>query len=244
MELRGKTAVITGSAIRIGRQTCLELASRGANIVINYRSSAGAASKLVDEITDMGVGALAVQGDVSRSEDVARIHREARAAFGPVQVLVNNASTYPRVPIEELTEQDWDDAIAVNLKGPFLCSLEFGRQMVRDGGGVIVNLSDWAAMHPYPEYLPYLTAKGGIITMTKAFARELAPTVRVNAVAPGPIFPPLDLDEEEIEEARQGTLLKRWGSPSDVARAIAFLIEGSDFITGAILPVDGGRLIA
>jgi pteridine reductase len=92
--------------------------------------------------------------------------------------------------------------------------------------------------------LPYLTAKGGIITMTKAFARELAPKVRVNAVAPGPIFPPLDLTEEEVEEARVGTLLQRWGNAADIASAIAFLIEGSDFITGAILPVDGGRLIA
>jgi pteridine reductase len=244
VELRDKTALVTGSAIRIGRQTCLELASRGANVVINYRSSAGAAAKLVDEITNLGVRVLAIQGDVSRSDDVARIHREARAAFGPVHVLVNNASTYPRVKIDDLTEQDWDDAIAVNLKGPFLCCLEFGRQMVRDAGGVIINISDWAAMHPYPEYLPYLTAKGGIITMTKAFARELAPSVRVNAIAPGPIFPPLDLNEAEIEEAREGTLLKRWGSASDIARSVAFLIEGSDFITGAILPVDGGRLIA
>jgi pteridine reductase len=244
VELRGKTAVVTGSAIRIGRQICLELAGRGANVVINYRSSAGAAVKLVEEINRMGVGALAVQGDVSRSEDVAHINQEARAAFGPVQVLVNNASIFPKTPLAELTEHDWDESIAVNLKAPFLCSLEFGRQMIQEDGGVIVNLADWAAMRPYPDYLPYLTAKGGIMTMTKAFARELAPKVRVNAVAPGPIFPPLDLTEEEIEEARAGTLLQRWGSATDIASAVAFLIEGSDFITGAILPVDGGRLIA
>jgi pteridine reductase len=212
--------------------------------VINYRTSAGAAFKLVEEINRLGVGALAVQGDVSHSEDVARINREARTAFGPVQVLVNNASIFPKTPLAELTERDWDESIAVNLKAPFLCSLEFGRQMAQEDGGVIINLADWAAMRPYPDYLPYLTAKGGIITMTKAFARELAPKVRVNAVAPGPIFPPLDLTDEEVEEARVGTLLQRWGSATDIASAIAFLIEGSDFITGAILPVDGGRLIA
>jgi pteridine reductase len=244
VELKGKNAVVTGSAVRIGRRICLELAERGANVVINYRSSAGAASKLVDEITDLGVRALAVQGDVSNAADVARIHREARETLGPVQVLVNNASIFPKTPIMELTEQDWDESIAVNLKAPFLCSLEFGRAMFREDGGVIINLADWAAMRPYEGYLPYLTAKGGIVTMTKAFAKELAPKVRCNAVAPGPIFPPLDLTEDEIEEARVGTLLQRWGDASDIARAVAFLIEGSDFITGAILPVDGGRLVA
>jgi len=192
----------------------------------------------------MGVRALAVQADVSRNDDVRRLHGEAQAAFGEVEILVNNASIFPKTPIGDLTERQWDESIAVNLKGPFLCCLEFGRRMAQNGGGVIVNLADWAAFRPYRHYLPYLTAKGGIVTMTKAFAVELAPTVRVNAIAPGPIAPPLDLTAEEVEEARSGTLLGRWGSAEDIAAAIAFFIEGSDFITGAVLPVDGGRLIA
>ena len=244
MEIRGRTAVVTGSAVRVGRQICLKLAERGANIVVNYRSSASQAAELVEKITAMGVGALAVQADVSRGEDVAKLHREAQAAFGHVDILVNNASIFPRTPIDELTERHWDESIAVNLKGPFLCCLEFGRKMAQNDGGVIVNLADWAAFRPYRHYLPYLTAKGGIVTMTKAFAVELAPSVRVNAIAPGPIAPPPDLSAEEVEEARSGTLLGRWGSADDIAAAVAFLIEGSDFITGAILPVDGGRLIA
>lgn len=244
MDLRGRTAVVTGGAIRIGREISLTLARRGANVVVNYRSSAGAAAELVKQIADMGVGALAVQGDVSRAEDVAALSQEARSAFGRVDVLVNNASIYPKTPLATLTEEQWDESIAVNLKGPFLCSLEFGRRMAAAGGGAIVNLADWAAYRPYADYLPYLTAKGGIITMTRAFARELAPTVRVNAVAPGPIAPPRDLTPEEIEEARAGTLLGRWGAPTDIASAVAFLIEGSDFITGSILTVDGGRTVA
>jgi len=244
MKVKGRTAVVTGSALRVGRQICLELASRGANIVVNYRSSAGAAAELVAKISDLGVGVMAVQADISIADDVARLSEEARSAFGRVDVLVNNASIFPRTPIATLTERDWDESMAVNLKAPFLCSLEFGRRMREEGGGAIVNLADWAAFRPYPDYLPYLIAKGGIVTMTKAFARELAPSVRVNAVAPGPIAPPLDLSAEEVEEARAGTLLGRWGSPDDIASAVAFLIEGSDFITGAILPVDGGRLIA
>jgi pteridine reductase len=230
--------------VRVGRQTCLELARRGANIVINYRTSAGPASLLVEEISKMGVQALAIQGDVSIAADVARIHAEAKATFGAVDVLVNNASIYPRTPLATLTEAQWDESIAVNLKGPFLCSLEFGRAMFAQGSGAIVNLSDWAVYRPYVDYLPYLTAKGGIVTMTMAFAKELAPHVRVNAIAPGPIAPPLDLPPEEVEEARAGTLVGHWGSSMDIARSVAFLIEGSDFITGVILPVDGGRLVA
>ena len=244
MELQGRTAIVTGSAVRVGREVCLALARRGANVVVNYRSSATAAMELVEHLTRSGVGALAVQADVSRSEDVARLSAEAEARFGQVDVLVNNASIYPRTPLAALTEQEWDESIAVNLKGPFLCCLEFGRKMHARGEGVIINLADWAVFRPYQEYLPYLTAKGGIVTMTKAFAVELAPHVRVNAVAPGPIAPPLDLSPEEVEEARAGTLVGHWGKPADIASAVAFLIEGSDFITGAILPVDGGRLIA
>lgn len=244
MKLEGRTALVTGGAVRVGSQICLELARRGANVVVNYRSSAGPAAQLVHELGSLGTGALAVQADVSRAADVALLSREARAAFGQVDVLVNNASIYPRTPLNTLTEQEWDDSIAVNLKGPFLCSLEFGRRMADVGAGAIVNVTDWAAYRPYVDYLPYLTAKGGIITMTKAFARELAPKVRVNAIAPGPISPPPDLPAEEIEEARVGTLLGHWGSPEDIAAAVAFLVEGSDFITGAILSVDGGCLIA
>jgi len=244
LELRGRTAVVTGSAVRVGRQICLELASRGANVVVNYRTSATAAEELVGQLTSMGVGALAIQGDVSQSADIERISEEARARFGKVDVLVNNASIFPKTPIDSLTEREWDDSIAVNLKGPFLCCLEFGRRMAAADGGVIINLADWAAYRPYPEYLPYLVAKGGIITMTMAFAKELAPRVRVNAIAPGPIAPPLDLRPEEVEESRAGTLVGHWGAPIDIAKAAVFLIEGSDFITGAILPVDGGRLVA
>ncbi|MBM2812517.1 MAG: Short-chain dehydrogenase/reductase [Chloroflexi bacterium] len=243
MELKGRTAVVTGSAVRVGRQICLELARRGANVVVNYRSSAGAAATLVSEMVELGVGGLAVQADVSVGQDVRSLGEAARAEFGHVDVLVNNASVFPRTPLATLTEEQWDESIGVNLKGPFLCSLEFGRRMASAGEGVIVNLSDWAAQRPYIDYLPYLVAKGGIITMTKAFAKELAPHVRVNAIAPGPIFPPLDLDAEEIEESRAGTLVGHWGSPTDIARAVAFLIEGSDFITGVVLPVDGGRLV-
>src|SRR5206468_12982914 len=124
-----------------------------------------------------------------------------------VDVLVNNASIYPRIPLSRLTEADWDESIAVNLKGPYLSCMEFGPRMVQQGAGVIINITDWAVYRTYKDYLPYLTAKGGIITMTKAFAVELAPQVRVNAIAPGPIQPPDYLESDEIEESKTGTLV-------------------------------------
>lgn len=243
MEIQGRTALVTGSAIRVGREICRELARRGANIVVNYRSSAGPAAELVDDLRSLGVDALAVQGDVSRSADVGRIGEEARRKFGKIDVLVNNASIYPRMPLAQTTEADWDESIAVNLKGPYLCCMEFGRRMVENGEGAIVNVTDWAVYRPYKDYLPYLTAKGGIIFMTRAFAVELAPQVRVNVIAPGPIQPPADLDEDERRRAASGTLVGHWGGGQEIAQAAAFLIE-ADFITGVTLPVDGGRLIA
>jgi pteridine reductase len=244
LDLAGRTALVTGGALRVGRFISLELARRGANVVVNYRSSAGEAFGLVKELSDLGVGGLAVQADVSLAADVARLSAEARAEFGTIDVLVNNAAIYPRTPLDTLTEAAWDQAMNVNLKGPFLCCLEFGRRMKEQGEGVIVNLGDWAADHPYLDYLPYLTAKGAVVTLTRAFARELAPQVRVNAVAPGPIAPPPGMPQEEVDEARAGTLLGRWGSPQDIASAVAFLVQGSDFVTGAVVTIDGGRTIA
>jgi NAD(P)-dependent dehydrogenase (short-subunit alcohol dehydrogenase family) len=243
VEIKGKTALVTGSAIRVGREICLELARRGANIVVNYRSSSGPAAELVDELRSMGVDGLAVQADVSLSADVARLGEEARRRFGQVDILVNNASIYPRIPLSQTTEADWDESIAINLKGPYLCCMEFGPRMVQAGAGAIINITDWAVYQPYKDYLPYLTAKGGIIFMTKAFAVELAPQVRVNVIAPGPIQPPDYLREDEKAEAATGTLVGRWGGGEEIATAAAFLIE-ADFITGVTLPVDGGRLIA
>ena len=244
MDIRGRSAVVTGGGVRVGRAICLALAGRGANVVVNYHTSAAAAEDVCREIRLLGVDALAVQANVGRAEDVASLGNAARKAFGSPSILVNNAATFPRTPLSTLTERDWDECLSTNLKGPFLCCLEFGREMVGTGGGAIVNIADWAVSRPYLDYLPYLTAKGGVVTMTKAFARELAPTVRVNAVAPGPVAPPADLAPGDIEDSRSGTLLGRWGSPADIASALLFLIEGSDFITGTILPVDGGRLVA
>jgi pteridine reductase len=251
VELRGKTILITGAAKRVGREVAFTLARRGANIVVHYRSSASQAKQVVDELQAMGVKAIALRAELSRSGEVSRMVRQVIKDFGRVDVLVNNAAVFPKTHFGKITEADWDFSIDTNLKGSFLCAHEVGKHLLScakkgEGGvvGKIINIADWAGFRPYKDYLPYCVSKAGVIALTKALALELAPHATVNAIAPGPILLPENFDAAELKEAMAGTPLRRVGSPEDVARTILFLLEGSDFITGAIIPVDGGRLIA
>ena len=243
MKLDGVTAVITGGARRVGRHVGRRFAERGANIVVNYRTSADEAAEAVKEFTATGVEALAVQGDVSTHDGVLAVRDAAIERFGSVEVLINNASIYSPTPFDELTEQDWDRNIAVNLKGPYLGCWLFGMHMREQGRGKIINVADWAVDRPYKDHAPYFVAKGGIVTLTKVMAKELAPAVLVNAVAPGPILLSEDFTAETIRAVEKATLVKRVGNPEDIAQTMLYLIEGTDFVTGAVIPVDGGRQV-
>jgi NAD(P)-dependent dehydrogenase (short-subunit alcohol dehydrogenase family) len=187
---------------------------------------------------------LALRADLGRSDEVAALAEQAEVRSGGVSVLVNNASNYFRVPFDQLTEAVWDSSLDVNLKAPFLLAWHLGRAMRGRGEGRIVNLADWAGERPYNDYLPYCVSKAGIICLTKALAKALAPAVLVNAVAPGPVMPPEDMSEAERQGIMRATPLRRLGSPEDVARCVRFLVEEADFSTGAVFLVDGGRLIA
>ncbi len=244
MELKGKTAFVTGGAKRIGRSISLRLARGGANVVVNYHSSGKEAESLLAEISKLGSKGIALQGDVSVPRDVNTMVSATVKQFGTIDILVNNAGIYPKTPFDKLTEQDWDTTLDTNLKGPFLCSKAVGDLMLKGRGGKIINIADWAGIRPYIDYLPYCVSKAGVIALTKALAITLAPKVQVNCIAPGPIMLPDELSEEERKEVFAKTPLKRTGSPEDIAETVAFLIQGSDFITGAVIPVDGGRLIA
>jgi len=235
MELQGKTVLVTGAGKRVGRALALALARRGANIVVHYHTSAAEARQRVAEIRRLGVTATAVRADQTKARQV----RAAVAKAGKIDVLVASAAVYRRTPFATLTEADWDFHLNANLKGPFLWALEAGRQMRT---GKIVLFADWAAYRPYRHYLPYLVSKAGVIGLTKALAKELAPGVQVNAIAPGPVLLPENFTCAEA--VRQATLVKRLGSPQDVVHAVLYLIEGGDFVTGHVLVVDGGRLIA
>ena len=243
MKLDGATAVVTGGARRVGRHVALRMAERGANIVINYRTSADEAAEAVADFEALGVDALAVPGDVSTYDGVAAVRDAAIDRFGTIQILVNNASIYYPTPLDELTEDDWDRNIAVNLKGPFLGCWLFGLHMRDHGGGKIINVADWAVDRPYNNYSPYFAAKGGVVALTKVMAKELAPTVLVNAIAPGPILLPEGFTAEMIRGVERATLVKRIGNPEDIAQTALYLIGGTDFVTGTVITVDGGRQV-
>lgn len=244
MELRGRWALVTGGAKRIGRVIAHELAGRGANLVIHYHSSASEAEATVASLRALGVEAEAIHAELGDAAQVHRLAAEAEARSGGLAVLVNSASNYLRTKFDALTEAVWDASLDVNLKAPFLLSWTIGRAMRERGEGTIVNIADWAGERPYRDYLPYCVSKAGIIALTRALAKELAPVVRVNAVAPGPVLPPDDFGAEELAAIRRATPLGRIGTPEDVARAIRFLAEEAEFSTGSILHVDGGRGIA
>jgi len=242
--LDGRWALVTGAAKRVGRVIALELGGRGMNVAVHDHTSAEAAAATVRELEALGVSACALGADLSRAAEVERLAAEAEARSGGLAVLVNSASNYLRAPFERLTEAVWDASLDTNLKAPFLLAWHLGRAMQKRGSGHIVNLADWAGERPYRDYLPYCVSKAGIICLTKALAKELAPEVQVNAVAPGPVMPPEGMSAAEREAIARATPLRRLGTPEDVARCVRFLVEEASFSTGATFYVDGGRLIA
>jgi pteridine reductase len=232
--------LVTGAAVRVGREIALELARGGARIYLHYRSSEDAARATAEEIRALGSEAVLVRGEMSDPVEVERVAERCRDA----DVLVNSASIFPATPLSDVTPEVFDEIMAVNLRAPFFLARTIGLAMRARGRGVIVNIADWAGYRPYRGYLPYCLSKAALLAMNSGLARILAPQVRVNAVAPGPVMLPADMDEKDRLAIIGATPLRREGSPTDVARAVRFLVEGSDFITGAVLTVDGGRLIA
>lgn len=238
MELIGKTALVTGAAKRVGRTIALALAKKGVNILLHYHGSAREAEQTAAEVAALGVKGTLLRADLAKSAEIKALAAKA----GPVDFLVNSASLYFKTPVETASEKEWDELMAVNLKAPYLLSLEIGRAMVKGGGGKIVNIADWSGFRPYKDFIAYCATKGGLITLTKSLARDFAPKVTANAVAPGPVLAPPDMGEEEKAAIARMTALGRWGKPDDVANAVIFLLE-SDFVNGIVLVVDGGRSI-
>lgn len=244
MHLAGRWTLVTGAARRVGRAIALELAARGAHVVVHHHTSVADAEGTAAAIRAAGVQALLLRADLARAEQVATLAREAEARTGGVAVLVNCASNYLRTPLDGLGEAEWDLSLNVNLKAPFLLALHLGRAMRARGEGAIVNVADWAGERPMRHYLPYCVSKAGLIALTRGLARELAPAVRVNAVAPGPVLLPDDVGPAEAEAVRRATPLGRIGRPEDVARCVRFLVEEAEYSTGALVHVDGGRALA
>jgi NAD(P)-dependent dehydrogenase (short-subunit alcohol dehydrogenase family) len=241
MALKGRTAVVTGGAVRLGRSLAERLAREGADVCLHCHSSVAAAAKTLEQIRACGVRATVVQADFSRPAHATRaVFDHAARELGPVNVLVNSAAIFLPGNLEDTTEADWDRHHNVNLKTPILLSQEFARRLPDGARGHIVNIVDWRGLHPVPGHLAYTLAKSGLVAATRLLAQELAPRIQVNAIAPGAILPPPGEPDAYLERLATRIPLGRTGRPEDVADALVYLLQ-SEFVTGAVLPVTGGE---
>jgi pteridine reductase len=242
MDLKNKVALITGGARRIGRAIALELSTRGTSIAVHYRTSQSEADAVVAEITTKGGNAQTFRANLEHVAEIERMVANVLDAFGRIDILINSASIFAPIPLTEITERDWDANLDTNLKAPFFLSKFASAAMRQQGAGKIVNLGDWAGIRPYKDYLPYSVSKSGLIGLTKALAKELAPEIQVNCIALGMVMPPENYSKKEVERLVSRTLTQKMGTPEDVTRAVIFFCE-TDFATGTILPLEGGRLL-
>ena len=241
--LQNKVALVTGAGKRIGRAIALTLARAGAHVIVNYHQSREGAQTVVGEIAALGVHALALRADVSRPKQVAAMFRTIEARFARLDLLVNNAGIFFPKTWDELEEEDFDRVLGANLKGPFFCAQAAARMMVRQGRGNIINISSLGGLQAWPGYMHYCASKAALISLTRSLAKALAPAIRVNSVAPGTILFP---DEERNARTRKiirTTPLRKAGTAEDVAQMVLFLATQSDFITGQVFAVDGGKSI-
>jgi len=243
MDLAGRVALITGSR-RIGAVVATELARRGTDIALVFRRSRTEAEETADSLRAIGRRVVLVQADLSDPESCERIVDETVDALGRLDVLINMASRYVSKPIDDLTVEDWNAQLDLDLRAAWLCARAAVPHMRRLRGGRIINFSDWVARSGRPRYtgyLPYYVAKAGIIALTEALALELAADqILVNAIAPGPIVAPENTSDEEFASVERATPLGHWGGETEIAKAVLGLID-SDFITGETIRVDGGR---
>ena len=236
-----KVALITGAAHRIGARTAKRLHRSGMNIVLHYRSSRKAAQALQQILNDERENSVVlIQADLHATAGLNTLVEEAVKALGRLDVLINNASSFYPTPIGKVSEDQWDDLMGSNLKAPFFLS-QAAAPHLKKQSGCIVNIVDIHAERPLKNYPVYSMAKAGLVMMTKSLACELGPKVRVNGVAPGAILWPENMDEVTQQRIVSRTFLKRQGEPDDIARAIEYLVNDANYVTGQILAVDGGR---
>jgi NAD(P)-dependent dehydrogenase (short-subunit alcohol dehydrogenase family) len=244
MDLRGSVALVTGAQQGIGRATAIALAREGADVALNYLDNETAVQDVAETCRRHGGRAIAVQGDVSRRTDVDAMMSRCVEVLGRIDILVNNAGVFPRVKFVDMTDDDWDYLIDINLKGGFLCAQAAARHMIAAGQGAIINLSS-GALRGAKLGVHYSASKGGVVSMTRAMALELAPHgIRVNAVAPGltdTAQPRYEHSDSELQALGLALPLGRLGKPEEIADAIVFLASSkASFITGQTLHVNGG----
>jgi len=240
--LFGRTALVTGAAIRVGAEIARSLAAAGARVAIHFDTSSDAARARVEEIRSSGGDAKAFRADLSRSDEISTLVDALDAADYRPDILVNSAALFEPTPTDEPDLDGWQRTLAVNLTAPYQLSMLIAPRMPETGGD-IVNIADVWGMRPLGSHIAYSTSKAGLIMLTRALSRALAPRVRVNAVAPGPVLLPDDMSDRDRDRALARTLLGREGSASDVAKAVLFLVATTDYATGSVLTIDGGRSV-
>jgi len=245
MKLKNKIAIITGASKGIGKSTALLFAKEGAKVVVNYFSSKKEAFSLVDEIEKIGSEAIAMKCDVSKENEVKEMIQKTIDRFGKIDILVNNAGIVFDVPFFERTVEQWKQTMDVNLLGTFLCSKYASIQMLENDAGKIVNISSTSGTTDFdPESIDYDSSKAGVVALTKNLAKELAPKIQVNSVAPGWVDTDMnkDLPKDYIKKETEKIYLKRFAKPEEIAKSILFLVsDDANYITGSILKVDGGH---
>jgi pteridine reductase len=244
--LQGKVVLITGGAKRVGAATCRRLHAAGANLMLHYRVSAGEARLLQAELNHQRKDSVAlIQADLLDVAKLPSLVDQTVQRFGKLDALINNASSFFQTPVGEITPAAWEDLIGTNLRAPLFVA-QAAAPALKKTQGSIVNITDIHAERPLKNYVVYSVAKSGLVGLTRSLARELAPEVRVNAVAPGPILWPDDETFDELSRQRiiSHTPLKREGTPEDIAKAVHFLIAEATYVTGETINVDGGRHVA
>lgn len=240
--INGKVALITGAAKRIGAETARTLHAAGMNIVIHYRSSRQEADELSNELNQLrDHSAAVIQGDLDDDHIYGQLIEDAAQVWGQLDVLVNNASSFFPTPVGSITLEQWHNLINSNLKAPLFLS-QAATPFLKETQGCIINMVDIHAFRPMKKHPVYCAAKAGLAMLTQSLARELGPDIRVNGIGPGAIlWPENDMDENTRNFIIERTALKRHGEPKDIAKAILFLVRDAAYITGHIIPVDGGR---
>ena len=243
MDFANRVALVTGGK-RIGAVVAIELARHGVDIGLCYNRSRDEAERTAAAITELGRRAFVKQANLTKAADCEAFVNDSAAALGRLDILINMASIYVSKPFSELTVEEYDENVAVDMRSAFVCARAAWPHMKRAGGGNIINFSDWLSRSGRPRYtgyLPYYVAKTGVIGLTEALALELAPDkVRVNAIAPGPILAPPETPEDELAAVEKATPLGGWGGEQSIAEAVLALLS-CDFVTGETVRVDGGR---
>ena len=242
MRLEGATALVTGAGRRIGQAIAIGLAESGCDVAVHYHGSASGAEETARAITKAGRRAELVRADLSDAAAARGLADQAARALKRLDVVVNSAAIMVRQPVETVTPESWNTTLDLNLRATFFVS-QGAIPHLRRTKGKIVNIADLAGLEPWRTYIPHCVSKAGVVMLTRALARALATDIAVNAVAPGAVLLPEDWDTQSRDHIRETTPLERIGSPADVVAAVRFLLAGTDYATGTILVVDGGRLL-